>query len=270
MLAPQRRNVSPLQTVAQCLVQTEVWMRSRFNSLVCPRGSSPSFGPCFSHRQRMFQNVGRLLFSSSSPLSEGNTHHSLPAFQSCSYGNSVKKRNYCEILQKIEKYSVLEKYKNSCRSWDQHLVLFSECLLIFVCSLYHMMTLWVHQMQKMSSMFCINTLNSGFNYADENQMAWYLAVQCFVFFQICPRFSHRDLSNIEGPDSSPLSLLPCFSFSPGLWSVPKMNGPETQSELNLFLQKSKGKVFVMFIKLELGSKYYGRFFSEVSCIVAIS
>lgn len=136
----------------------------------------------------------------------------------------------------------------------------TQCSSVSACSLDHMMTLWVHQMQKMSSMLCINTLNSGFNYAgqeDENQMVWYLAVQCFVFFQICPRCSHRDLSNIEGMDSSSLSLLPCFSVSLQACgqSVLKMNRQETQSEPDLLLQKSKAKVLVMFIKLELGSKY---------------
>lgn len=49
MLAPQWKNIS-LQTIALCLVQTEMWLRSRFNSLVCLKGSNPSFGPCLSQQ----------------------------------------------------------------------------------------------------------------------------------------------------------------------------------------------------------------------------
>lgn len=161
----------------------------------------------------MFWNIGRILFSSSIPLSKENTLYSGSVFQSGIYGTIGEKE---ELLRKFtenrEIFSSGEVQKQ-LQELDQNLMLFSDRLLMLVCSLYRTMTLWQHQMQKMSSMLCINTPTSGFNYADENQMVWYLAVQCFFFFQICPRFSHRDLSNTEGLDSSSFSLLPWFSVS---------------------------------------------------------
>lgn len=99
-----------LQTVAHCLEQTEMWMRSRFNSLAYLKGLNLFLDHALVSRQQTFQNVRRIL-SSSVSLPEEDIHYSPSVFKSCSSGILVRKRNCCcQMLRKIETYSVLEKY----------------------------------------------------------------------------------------------------------------------------------------------------------------
>lgn len=190
----------------------------------------------------MFWNIGRILFSSI-PLSKENTHCSLSVFQSCSYGTIGEKeeflRNFTENRE-IFRSGEVQKYL-----WELGLELTTLQWVpayIGLLSVPHGEFVGVPNAK--------NVLHALYKYPNlwiqlsrwkSDGVVLGCAVLCLL----------PDLSQVQPQKNQTLPLLPWFSFfSPGLWSILKMNRQETKSEPDLFLQKSKEKLLLRFIKLE--------------------